>query len=84
LSDLLANKVKLELLNDKQKKKIKTIESLYGKDLVQVVYYDSTKDKANIIISDVERKWYYGRISTLDLQDGTYYINSPWSNQIVA
>ncbi|MBQ5944882.1 hypothetical protein IJL65_00265 [bacterium] len=52
--------------------------------MVQVVYYDSQKDKASIIISNVERKWYYGRISTLDLQDGTYYINSPWSNQVVA
>jgi hypothetical protein len=52
--------------------------------LVEVVYYDSQKDIADIIISNVERKWYYGRISALDLKDDTYYINSPWSNQIVA
>ena len=83
LSDLYANNIKLELLNDK-KDNIKTIEKLYWNPLVQVVYYDSQKDKASIIISNVERKWYYGRISTLDLQDGTYYINSPWSNQVVA
>ena len=86
LSDLLENKVKLELIKDRKKKDIKTIESLFGKDkdLVQVVYYDSTKDKADVIISDVDRKWYYWRISTLDLQWDTYYINSPWSNQVVA
>ncbi len=83
LSDLYADKIKLELLNDK-KDNIKTIENLYWNPLVQVVYYDSQKDTASIIISDVERKWYYGRISTLDLQDDTYYINSPWSNQVVA
>ena len=83
LSDLYENKIKLELLND-TKKTIKTIESLYWNPLVQVVYYDSQKDKANIVISNVERKWYYGRISTLNLDGDTYYINSPWSNQIVA
>ena len=84
LSDLLANKVRLELIKDRKKKDINTIENLYWKDLVQVVYYDSTKDKADIMISDVERKWYYWRISTLDLQWDIYYINSPWSNQVVA
>jgi hypothetical protein len=84
LSDLLANKIKLELIKDRKKKDINTIENLYWKDLVQVVYYDSTKDKADIMISDVERKWYYWRISTLDLQWDIYYINSPWSNQVVA
>ena len=84
LSSLFENKVKLELLNDKKSGSIKTIESLYWNPLVEVVYYDSTKDTADIIISDVERKWYYGRISTLDLKDNTYFINSPWSNQVVA
>ena len=84
LSDLIENKVKLELLKDKKEKTIDTIEKLYWKDLVEVVYYDSTKDTANIMISSVDRKWYYGRISALDFKNNTYYINSPWSNQIVA
>jgi hypothetical protein len=53
------NKVKLELLKDKKKKDIDMIKDLYGKDLVQVVYYDSTKDKADIMISAIDRKWYY-------------------------
>ena len=86
LSDLYKNNVKLELINDKSDKKIKTIESLYWNSLVQVVYYDTQKKQANIVISNVDRKWYYWRISTLDLdgQKGIYYINSPWSNQVVA
>ena len=83
LSDLLDNKIRLELHNDKLKTK-NTIESLYGSPLVEVVYYDPTKDTADIILSNVERMWYYGRISTLDLLGDTYYINSPWSNQVVA
>ena len=86
LSDLFENKVKLELINDKSDKKMKTIESLYWNPVVQVVYYDTQKDTADIVISNVDRKWYYGRISTLDLdsEKGIYYINSPWSNQVVA
>ena len=86
VSTLIENKVKLELIKDKRKNTIDTIEKLNWKDLVQVVYYDSTKDLANVMISGVERKWYYGRISTLDFdsKDNTYYINSPWSNQVVA
>ena len=86
LSDLYENKIKLELLNDNKKKNMKTIESLYWEKgpLIQVVYYDPQKDKADVVISSVDRKWYYWRISTLDLQEDTYYINSPWSNQVVA
>ena len=84
LSDLYEKEVKLELIKDKSTRTIQKIEDLYWSPLVEVVYYDSQKDIADIIISNVERKWYYGRISALDLKDDTYYINSPWSNQIVA
>ena len=86
LSDLYERGVKLELLSDKWNKisKMKTIKSLYWDPLVQVVHYNPQKETARITISNVDRKWYYGRISTLDLQDNTYLINSPWSNQVVA
>ena len=86
LSDLYDRGVKLELISDKWSKtsKMKTIKSLYWNSLVQVVHYNPQKENARITISNVDRKWYYGRISTLDLKDNTYLINSPWSNQVVA
>ena len=71
---------KLELLN----KKIDTIENLSGNALVQIVQYDSNRDTANITISNIDRKWYYMRIASLNLNNDTYNIESPRSNQIVA
>jgi hypothetical protein len=49
-----------------------------------VVYYDNYKPRAGVSISNIERKWYYARIATLNLKEDTYNINSPWSNQVVA
>ena len=84
MDDIYANDVKIELLN----KKIHKIQDLYWNRIVQVVYYNPNKRLANISISDVDRKWYYFRIATLDLNlvDDTYIYNitSPWSNQVVA
>ena len=79
LGKLYDDKIKLELI-----KKVGLIEKLLWNELVEIVYYDNTKELANIIISNIDRKWYYWRISTLDLVWDTYNINSPWSNQIVA
>ena len=72
-------KKKLEII-----KKIDVIEKLDWKELVQVVYYDNYKPRAGVSISNIERKWYYARIATLNLKEDTYNINSPWSNQVVA
>jgi hypothetical protein len=79
-NDLYANGVKLELLNQK----IDEIQDLYGKDLVQIVHYDSHKKFADIGINNIDRKWYYMRVASLSLNKDTYNISSPWSNQIVA
>ena len=70
----------IELLNNSKW----AIKDLVWKDIVEVVHYDSHKNSANIVISEIERKWYYARIATLKLNDNKYEINSPWSNQIVA
>ena len=77
--DELSGDVKLELL-----KKTDEIGDLYWNDLVEVVYYSNYKDQADITISNIDRKWYYGRISTLSFEDNKYSISSPWSNQVVA
>ena len=79
LAKLYEDKVKLELI-----KKTDLIEKLLWKDLVEIVYYDNAKALADIVIWNIDRKWYYARISTLDFVWDTYSINSPWSNQIVA
>ena len=79
LSKLYEDKTKLELL-----KKTALIKDLLSKDLAEIVYYDVNKPTAKITISNIDRKWYYGRIATLDLVWDTYNINSPRSNQIVA
>ena len=80
LSWLYDSWAKLELL-----KKIDKIENLYDKkDVLQIVYYDANKDLADVTLSNVDRKWYYARIATLNFTWNTYKINSPWSNQIVA
>ena len=79
LEDLYSKNLKLELL-----KKIEKIEKLYGKELVQVVYYNSHKKLADVRASNLDRKWYYARITSLDLEGDTYKINSPRSNQVVA
>ena len=80
LDELISDWVKLELL-----RKTSKIQSLLSwGDLLQVVYYDSHKNIANVALYNVERKWYYARIATLSFSDGKYNINSPWSNQIVA
>ena len=60
------------------------IKDLVWKDIAEIVYYDRHKSSATVVISEVERKWYYARIATLKLVDDRYEINSPWSNQIVA
>lgn len=85
LDELYANWTKLELIGDDDKD-FRKIEKLYWtwKELVQVVYYDSGEDLANIILSNVDRKWYYARIATLNLNWDAYEISSPWSNQVVA
>ena len=74
------NKTKLELLNNR----IDTIQNFYWNSLLQVVYYDSNKNIVNVGLSNIDRKWYYSRIVSLDLVDDTYMIHSPWSNQVVA
>lgn len=73
--------IKVELLN-----KINEIKNIYGtgKDLVEIVYYNTHKSNAEVVISWIDRKWYYARIATLNLSWDTYNINSSWSNQIVA
>ena len=78
----LDDSFKLELI-DNSKKSIKSL--LNNGDLAQIVYYNSHKDLANVIISNLDRKWYYGRVATLTF-DGKdeYLITSPRSNQIVA
>ena len=80
LDELISNGTKLELL-----KKMSSIQSLLSwGDVLQVVYYDSHKNVANVALYNVDRKWYYARIATLNFSGGKYNINSPWSNQIVA
>ena len=78
LDSLKSENIKLELL-----KKTDKIEKLYWKDLVEVVNYDNNKNSVWVTISDVDRKWYYVRIATLNFDENVYKINSPWSNQIV-
>jgi hypothetical protein len=51
---------------------------------LQIVYYNASKPKANVGISNIDRKRYYARIVSLDLIDDTYSIMSPWSNQVTA
>ncbi len=80
LDELYSNNTKLELLREKGKK----IKDLYWVDLVEVVNYSNYKDESSVTISNIDRKWYYGRVATLNLEDNTYNISSPWSNQIVA
>ena len=77
--ELSSNGTKLELL-----KKIDALKNLYWKDLLEVVYYDSNKKFADIAVANVDRKWYYARVATLNLNWNTYNITSPWSNQVVA
>ena len=84
LKTLYKYKVKLELL-----KKTDLLEKLYWKEwkpVVEVVYYDPHKASANITISNIDRKWYFGRVVTLKFNsdENVYNINSPRSNQIVA
>jgi hypothetical protein len=38
----------------------------------------------DVSITDIDRKWYYARVAALNLDDDTFNITSPWSNQIVA
>ena len=84
LNDLYANWTRLELIEDN--KEFRKIEKLYWtwKQLIQVVYYDINQDLATITLSDLDRKWYYARIASLDLIWDAYEISSPWSNQVVA
>jgi hypothetical protein len=77
--DELSGNTKLELL-----RKTGTIKELYWKDLVEIVYYSNYKSDANVMLSNIDRKWYYGRIATLNLENSKYLISSPRSNQIVA
>jgi hypothetical protein len=35
--------------------------------LLEVVYYDSNKKFADIAVANVDRKWYYARVATLNL-----------------
>ncbi len=85
LDQLFASWTKLELIGD-EKENFEKIVDLYWtwRDLVQVVYYDNNKDLADIVISNIDRKWYYSRIATLNLAWNAYEISSPWSNQVVA
>ena len=80
LQDLYSKNTKLELLSNKTYK----IEDIYWDKLVQIVYYNAQKDVADIVLSNIERKWYYARIATLNLNGDTYNIDSPRSNQVVA
>ena len=80
ISEVFANNLKLELLNKKAYK----IENLSWNELLQILYYNPSKDKISVWISNLDRKWYYARITALDLIDDTYKIRSPWSNQVVA
>ncbi len=80
MTDVLNNNLKLELLNNKTDK----IESLSWNELLQIVYYNPSKPKANVGISNIDRKRYYARIVSLDLVGDTYSIMSPWSNQVTA
>jgi hypothetical protein len=80
IDEISDDKVKLELLNSKSKE----IYDILGKELFQIVYYDANSSNVNVSISDIDRKWYYPRIATLNLVDDTYMITSPWSNQVVA
>ena len=79
LESLYSKNIKLELL-----RKTDTIKNLLWKEVVQVVYYDGSKKTADAILNNVDRKWYYARISALNLDGDTYNIDSPWSNQVVA
>ncbi len=90
VNELYSSGVKLELL--KKTGKIGDLliddedkfEDLRWDNLVQIVYYSNYKDEVSIMISNIDRKWYYARIATLDLDNNTYKISSPWSNQVVA
>ena len=79
IDDLYSWDVKLELLRKTEK-----IEKLIEKDLVQIVEFDDKQDIVDISISNIDRKWYYARIATLNLENNIYKITSPWSNQVVA
>jgi hypothetical protein len=48
------------------------------------VTYNDNQNVVSVSISDIDRKWYYLRVAALSLNDDTYNIVSPWSNQIVA
>lgn len=76
----IAEGTKLELLNKTKNE----IERLLWKELLEIVYYDTYKDIANITLSKLNRKWYYARIASLKLDNSIYEISSPWSNQVVA
>ncbi len=81
VDELYSNNTKLELL-----RKTGKMKDLYWKDLVEIVYYDDNKNVLDTLLTlqNLERLWYYGRIATLNFEDNTYKISSPWSNQIVA
>ena len=79
IAELYSWNAKLELL-----KKTEKVEKLFWKDLVQIVSYDDNKSVVDVSITDIDRKWYYARVAALNLDDDTFIITSPWSNQIVA
>ena len=78
--EVFNNNLKLEILNEKTDR----IESLSWDELLQIVYYNASKPKASIGITNIDRKRYYARIASLDLVGDTYNIVSPWSNQVTA
>ena len=88
---VLPDEINIEDLYDK-KTRIKIgnrdhlLKDLVWTVIIEVVHYDSHKASATVVISEIDRRWYYSCISTLKYEENKnlYEVNSPWSNQIVA
>ena len=80
LEELYDNWTEVELLNNEFGK----IEDFDWDEIIEIVYFDSNKDKFDVVVSNLDRKWYYSRIAKLYLQWNVYTIDSPWSNQVTA
>ena len=79
IDELYSWNAKLEILKGTEK-----VKKLFWKDLVQVVSYDDGQSVVDVAITDIDRKWYYARVAALNLDGDTFYVTSPWSNQVVA
>lgn len=70
---------KLELIG-----KTEEISKLLEREVIEIIYVDSSKENYKVAIEKIERKRQYVRIATLKKDSETLLISSPRSNQLVA